>query len=192
MNSLSRIFACISPGLVLLTAVGFGQDDKKQEQAVKPDRPGLVHQQLGELAGTWDVSTKYVIADKEHEGQATCEAKMILDGRFLQQDYSSLFQGHPFHVLQLWGYDNVKKKSIEIMMDTMGTGVHAQRGDRVRRRQTVSPTEGVTRDPATGKPYKLRTVTTIVDRDNFVIEWYGTEEGGKEAKTVTLTHKRKK
>ena len=31
-----------------------------------------------------------------------------------------------------------------------------------------------------------------LDHDNFYLEWFGTEEGGKEAKVVTLSHKRKK
>ena len=90
---------------------------------MRPGLPGPVHKRLAELAGTWDVSTRYVIGDKQNEGKATCEAKLILGGRFLQQEYTSRFQGRPFHVLQLLGYDNTRKKSIEIMLDTMGTGV---------------------------------------------------------------------
>jgi uncharacterized protein DUF1579 len=191
MSSRARIFAWLMSGLVIVPVVGLAEDDKKQEQAVKPDLPGAFHQRLGDLAGPWDVSTRYVIGDKTHEGKATCEAKMILDGRFLQQDYSSLFQGREFHVLQLWGYDNIKKKSIEIMMDTMGTGVLHNEGT-VSDDGKVITNLGESRDPQTGKPYKLRTVTTIVDNDNFVTEWFGTEEGRKEAKVVTLTHKRKK
>jgi Protein of unknown function (DUF1579) len=191
MSSRAPIFAWIISGLVILPTVGLAQVDKKQPVAVKPDLPGTVHKRLGDLAGTWDVSTRYIIGDKEREGKATCEAKMILGGRFLQQDYSSSFQGEPFHVLQLWGYDNIKKKSIEIMMDTMGTGVLHNEGT-VSDDGKVITNSGESRDPQTGKPYKLRTVTTIVDDDNFVIEWFGTEDGGKEAKVVTLTHKRKK
>src|SRR5262249_42040017 len=128
MSSRARTYVWIASGLVLLPAAGIAQDGKQKEQAVKPDMPGAVHQQLADLAGFWDVSTKYIIGGKEHEGKATCEAKMILGGRFLQQEYSSRFQGHPFHVLQLWGYDNKRKKSIEIMMDTMGTGLRHNEG----------------------------------------------------------------
>jgi hypothetical protein len=191
MSSRAPIIAWIVTGLVISPAIGLAQDDKKQPDAVKPDLPGPIHQRLGDLEGTWEVSTRYVIADKEHEGKATCEAKMILGGRFLQQEYSSRFQGQPFHVLQLWGYDNIKKKSIEIMMDTMGTGVLHNEGT-VSDDGKVITNSGESRDPQTGRPYKLRTVTTIVDHDNFVTEWFSPDEGGKEAKVVTLTHKRKK
>jgi hypothetical protein len=191
MRFRKTVFACVVLGLALAAGAGLASDKTTQDDGVKPDAPGPAHQRLAELAGSWDVSTRYVIGDKEHEGKATCEAKMILGGRFLQQDYASRFQGAPFQVLQLWGYDNARKKSIEIMMDTMGTGALHNEGT-VSDDGKVITNLGETRDPATGKPYKLRTVATIVDRDNFVIEWFGTEDGKKEAKTVTLTHKRKK
>ena len=93
MHLRARIFACIASSLVLMPAIGIAQDDKKQEQAVQADLPGRVSPAAGRAGWDWNVSTRYVIGDKKHEGKATCEAKMILGGRFLQQDYSSLFQG---------------------------------------------------------------------------------------------------
>ena len=191
MRLRQRLFAGAAVGLALLATAGFGQDGKKQQPTANAAAPGPIHERLAELAGSWDVSTRFVMGDKEQQGKAKCEAKMILGGRFLQQDYTSRIQGQPFLVLQLWGYDNAKKKSIEIMMDTMGTGVLHNEGTVSDDGKVITNT-GERRDPATGKPYKLRTVATLIDRDNFVIEWYGTEEGGQEKKTVTLTHKRTK
>jgi Protein of unknown function (DUF1579) len=191
MSSRVRIFAWIMSGLVILPAAGLAQDDKGQKEAGKQDLPGPVHKRLGELAGTWNVSITYIIAGKQHEGTATCEAKSILDGRFLQQEYSSKFQGQPFHVLQILGYDNAKKKSIEIMMDTMGTGVMHNEGTVSDDGKVITNT-GESQDPETGKPYKLRTVTTITDHDNFTLEWFRIDEGGKESKVVAMSHARKK
>jgi hypothetical protein len=191
MRSHNSMIAFVTTGLVLVMSVAFAQDDKKQDQTARADAPGPVHKRLGELAGTWDVSTRYIFGDKEREGKATCEAKMILGGRFLQQDYDSLFQGQPFHVLQLLGYDNARKKSIEIMMDTMGTGIRHNEGT-VSVDGNVISNLGESIDPQSGKPDKLHTVTTIIDRDNFTLEWFHVEDGGKETKVVTLTHKRRK
>ncbi len=186
-----RLFAGTAVGLALFATVGFGQNEKTKQPTANAAAPGPIHERLAELAGSWDVSTRYIMGDKENEGKAKCEAKMILGGRFLQQDYTSRIQGEPFLVLQLWGYDNAKKKSIEIMMDTMGTGVLHNEGT-VSDDGKVITNMGETHDPATGKPSKLRTVATLIDRDNFVIEWFSTEEGGKEKKVVTLSHKRRK
>ena len=122
-ESRTRIFAWIMSGLVILPAAGLAQDDKEQKEGAKQDLPGPFTSGSASWRGRWNVSIRYIIGDKQHEGKATCEAKLILGGRFLQQEYTSRFQGQPFHVLQILGYDNAKKKSIEIMMDTMGTGV---------------------------------------------------------------------
>ena len=116
---------------------------------------------------------------------------MILGGRFLQQEYASQIQGQPFHVLQLLGYDNARKKSIEIMIDTMGTSVLHNEGT-VSDDGKVITNSGEPLDPQTGKPYKLRTVTTIIDHDNFTLEWFRVDDAGKEAKVVSMSHTRKK
>jgi hypothetical protein len=185
------LLACITSGLIILPAAGFAQDEKKQQQGPQPDLPGPVHKRLGELAGSWNVSVRYIIGDKQQEGTATCEAKPILGGRFLQQEYTSKIQGQPFHVLQILGFDNARKKSIEIMLDTMGTGVLHNEGT-VSDDGKVFTNSSEPIDPETRKPYKLRTVTTIIDQDNFTLEWFRVDDGGKDSKVVSMTHTRKK
>jgi hypothetical protein len=191
MRSLVRRAALIVLGLVVPLAISHGQEDRKQSPAVNADVPGAAHQRLGDLAGTWDVVIRYKLGDKEHEGKASCEAKWILDGRFLQQDYKSNFQGKPYKVIQLLGYDSVGKKSIEIKLDNLSTGVMHNEGS-ISEDGKIITNLGKSLDPATGKPYKLRTVTTIVDHDHFTLEWFGTEDGGKESRVVSMTHTRKK
>jgi hypothetical protein len=46
-------------------------------------------------------------------------------------------------------------------------------------------------DLATGKEAKVRTVTTIIDKDTFTLELNYADFEGKETKAVMLTHKRK-
>jgi Protein of unknown function (DUF1579) len=186
-----RIVAAIAFGVVVAPSVLLSQEGRDQSHTVKPDEPGPVHQRLNDLAGTWDVALQYTLGEKQHGGKATCEAKSILDGRFLQQDYHSRFQGKPFHVLQLLGYDNPRKKTIEIMMDNLGTGLMHNEGS-ISDDGTVITNLGNGIDPLTKKPYKLRTVTTIVDHDHFTLEWFRTNDGGKEEKVVSMAHSRKK
>ncbi len=89
------------------------------------------------------------------------------------------------------GYDNVGKKTIEVKLDNMSTIIMYNLGS-ISADGKVITNLGTSLDPATGKPYKLRTVTTVVDHDHFTLEWYGTEEGRKEAKVVSMSHTRKK
>jgi hypothetical protein len=191
MKSLASVAAFVVLGLFMAPSVGNAQEERKKSRAANEDVPGPVHHRLDDLAGTWDVVVRYNLGDKEHEGKAKCEARWILDGRFLQQEYKSNFQGKPFEVIQLLGYDSVGKKTIEIKLDNLSTGVMHNEGS-ISEDGRVITNFGKSRDPATGKPYKLRTVTTIVDHDHFTLEWFGTEDGGKESRVVSMSHTRKK
>jgi hypothetical protein len=182
--------ALVAVSLTLVPAKLPAQQGKNQPAQVTPDVSGPVHQRLNDLAGKWDVAIQYKLGDKVQNGKATCEAKCILDGRFLQQDYHSLFQGKPYHVMQILGYDNAKKKVIELKMDTMSTGIMHNEGD-ISTDGKVITNKGENLDPRTKKPYTLRTVYTIADHDHFTIEWYKVEEGVPDEKTVTLTHTRR-
>jgi Protein of unknown function (DUF1579) len=188
---MSKMAVLIVLSLVAAPAAGYPQEHRKQSPTDNVDVSGPAHDRLGDLAGNWDVVIHYKMGDKEHEGKASCEAKWILDGRFLQQDYKSRFQGKPYEVIQLLGYDSVGKKTIEIKLDNLSTGIMHNEGS-ISEDGKVITNLGKSLDPATGKPYKLRTVTTIVDHDHFTLEWFGTEEGGKESGVVSMTHTRKK
>lgn len=191
MRSHAWFFALIVPGLLAAPALGHAQDGPDQGKAAKGDSPGPVHQRLNDLAGTWDVAIQYKLGDTVHEGKATCEAKWILDGRFLQQEYKSRFRGQPFQVIQLLGYDNPRKKTIEIMIDNRSTSALHNEGS-ISNDGKVITNLGEGLNSATGKPYKLRTVTTIVDPSHFTLEWFRIEDGGKENRVVSMTHTRHK
>jgi hypothetical protein len=191
MRSHEWLPALLVGGLVLGASTGRSQEAQEKIRAVNADVPGPVHQRLNELAGNWDVAIKYKLGEKFQEGKATCEAKWILGGRFLQQEYNSRFQGEPFTVIELLGYDNARKKTIEIMMDTMSTGLMHNEGSLSDDGKVINNL-GESRDPETGKAYKLRTVTTIMDHDHFTLEWFRTDLGGQENRVVSMSHTRKK
>jgi Protein of unknown function (DUF1579) len=191
MRSYARLVALFFFAVVVAPSAGFSQESQNQNRTVKADEPGPIHKRLNDLAGTWDVALLYTLGDKQHAGKATCEAKSILDGRFLQQDYRSRFQGKPFHVIQLLGYDNSRKKTIEIMIDNLSTSLLHNEGS-VSNDGKVLTNLGEGLDPSTNKPYKLRTVTTILDPDHFTLEWFRAVDGGKEEKVVSMAHTRKK
>ena len=181
----------LAAGLVLTASSGLSQQERQKQHAVKVDLPGRIHDRLNDLSGTWDVALKYKLGDKFQEGKATCEAKSILEGRFLQQEYNSRFQGEPFTVIQILGYDNERKKFVELKIDNMHTSLMHNEGE-VSDDGRVISSSGESTEPGTGKPYKLRTVYTLADHDHFILEWFHIDDGGKEEKVVTLSHTRKK
>jgi hypothetical protein len=178
-------------GLFVLPSIGISHETKSKPAQVPADPPGPVHKQMESLAGSWDVDITFILDGKENKGKAKCEARWILDGRFLQQEYRSNFMGKPFTVLQHLGYDNERKKTIEIMMDNLGTGVIHNEGS-ISKDGKVITNEGESLDHATGKNTKLRTVTTIVDQDHYTLEWFKPGADGKEEKLVSMMHTRRK
>jgi hypothetical protein len=185
-------FGIVAAVLLLVPGLGMAQENKNKPADMPPaDDPGVVHKQMASLAGSWDVAVTYVIEGKEHKGTAKCEAKWILDGRFLQQDYKSTLQGKPFAVLQLLGYDNQKKKTIEIMMDNLSTGMLHNEGS-IDGDGKVITNEGEMSDRAAGKVVNLRTVTTIIDPDHYTLEWFNSGKDGAFEKTVSMLHTRRK
>ena len=178
MRTYARWISLIIAALVVAPAPGLSQEGQDRHRSVKADEPGPVHKRLNDLAGRWDVVLQYTLGDKQHTGKATCEAKSILDGRFLQQDYHSQFQGKPYHVVQLLGYDSARKKTIEIKLDNLSTGLLHNEGT-ISDDGTVITNSGEGFDHSTQKSYTLRTVTTISDHDQFTQDHPGEDSDRK-------------
>jgi hypothetical protein len=153
--------------------------------------PGEEHKKLDMLAGVWDVSLKIPIGPgKDMQGTSSCDAKWVMDGRFLRQEYSSTFMGKPLTVVRYLGFDRNKGKFVEVHFESTHTDVMKSEGDISKDGKTIT-CWGTHIDLATGKPVKVRTVTSLLDQDAFTLEMVYTDADGKDSKVITLTHKRK-
>jgi len=87
-------------------------------------------------------------------------------------------------------YDAAKKKYVSIWVDSMGTTPMITEGSFDKESKSMTMT-GETAGPD-GKPAKVKSVTTMKDKDTMVMVMY---MGGKEAKDeemLTITYTRKK
>jgi hypothetical protein len=174
--------------LALATATAIAQAKK----APKTTLPTEQHKRLDALAGVWEVAVKFKIGpDKFQTGTATCTAKWILDGKFLQQEYKSTLNGRPFSVLQMLGYDTPKQQFIEVYFNSLETAPMHNVGTLSDDGKAITHL-GEHLDMATQKLVKLRTVYTFTDKDHFLLEWFQTGADGQEERVVTLTHTRRK
>ncbi len=174
-------------GILILPAAALAQEQPKTDL----NAPGEEHKKLDVLAGDWDVIVKFPVAPgKTMEGRSTCEAKWVMDGRFLRQEYSSTFAGKPLTVVRYLGFDRYKRKFLELHMESTHTDVMHCEGTISEDGKTITCV-GSGIDLAAGKKAKVRTVTTITDKDTFTLEMQYAGVEGEAAKTVTLAHKRK-
>jgi len=108
----------------------------------------------------------------------TCEQKMLLGGRYLQQDYAGDMMGAPFNGIGITGYDNPRQKYVSTWIDSMSTGILYFEGSAGPDGKTILQ-HCLFDDPVRG-PVKWRSVTKIVDDDTHLFEMYLTDKSDKE------------
>jgi hypothetical protein len=139
--------------------------------------PGEPHEILANLAGSWATKTRaWMESDKPPmEGTGICEQKMLLEGRYLQQEYTSEMTGSPFTGINLIGYDNHTKKYVLTWIDSMSTGIYYFEGTANVDGKTITQ-ESSYDDPVRG-PTVWRSVTKIVDNNTLEYEMYLASKG---------------
>jgi len=153
--------------------------------------PGEPHKLLARMAGTWNVRStcKMDPAGPPVESTGISVQRMILDGRFLQQEFSGDMMGSPFSGIGFAGYDNHTGKYVSTWMDSMGTGIYYFEGTAGADGKTIVQKCSYD-DPVQG-PVDWRSVTRIVDDNNLEFEMYITGASGKEEKMAEMTYTRK-
>jgi hypothetical protein len=197
-----RLIHLILPSIfiVMTTSPAIAKDKKMvkhmdpqamMEQYTKLATPGEPHKLLASLAGSWVTTTKEWMEPGKPpvETTGTAEYKMLLDGRFLQQDYVGQMMGKPFTGFEITGYDNLLKKYFTSWMSTMGTNIFMMEGTASADGKTITLT-GQHPEPGGGH-MTHRAIWKIVDSNNQTFEMYGAHHGGKEMKIMEIIYTRK-
>jgi hypothetical protein len=153
--------------------------------------PGEPHKLFASLAGTWTTTTKEWMEPGKPptESTGTAEMKMLLDGRFLYQEYNSQMMGQPFSGIGIDAYDNMTKKYVTAWIDSMGTGIFMMEGTASADGKTIT-LKGSHPEPGGGR-MTHRAIWKIVDDNTQTFDMYGAHHGGKETKMLEITYTRK-
>lgn len=196
-----RITLAVTTLCIMLTVSPAIAKEKKHEKQMdqqammelwkKLAQPGEPHKLLAGLAGSWTTTTKEWMEPGKPptESAGTAEMKMLLDGRFLYQEYNSQMMGQPFSGIGIDAYDNMTKKYVTAWMDTMGTGIFIMEGTASADGKTIT-LKGQHPEPGGGQ-MKHRAVWKIVDTNSQTFEMYGTHHKGKEMKFLEIVYTRK-
>ena len=170
-----------------------GQPDMqaKMDTYKKLSTPGEPHKQLASLAGSWATTTKEWMdpGKPPMESTGTCEEKVLLDGRYLQQECNSEMMGQPFAGIGVIGYDNFTKKYVTTWISSMGTGIFFMNGTASADGKTIT-LNGSHPDPFEGV-MKHRAIWKFVDANTQTFEMYGGHGQDKEKKMMEITYNRK-
>jgi Protein of unknown function (DUF1579) len=187
---------CLVLSASLAVAKEKKQEAKMDQQAMmemyqKLATPGEPHKQLASLAGSWTTQTKEWMEPGKPpmESTGTCDFKMLLDGRFLQQEFTSEMMGQPFSGVGISAYDNLRKRYVTAWIDTMGTGIFMMEGTASADGKTIT-LRGQHDEPGGGHMMH-RAVWKIVDGNTQTFDMYGTHKHGKEMKMLEIAYTRK-
>jgi hypothetical protein len=166
---------------------------KKWQEAMTP---GPAHKTLAGMEGTWDAEVKSWMGGPGAPptvSKATSTIKMVLGGRYLQEEVSGQMMDQPFNGMGITGYDNLNKKYISFWIDNMGTGMSTMDGT-MDQTGTVLTMYGKMDEPGTGEHGKnFKAVTRIVDKNKHVYEMYDLVLGEPPAsKVMEIVYTRKK
>jgi hypothetical protein len=186
--------------ITLTASQGFAKE-KKHEKAMDPQQmmelwklaatPGEPHKLFASLAGSWTTQTKEWMEPGKPptESTGTADMKMLLDGRFLYQEFNGQMMGQPFSGVGIDAYDNMTKKYTTAWMDSMGTGIFIMEGTASADGKTIT-LKGSHPEPGGGK-MSHRAVWKLTDNNNQTFDMYGTHQGGKEMKVLEIVYTRK-
>lgn len=164
MRSTSLMLACLCT--VIMTLPVFAKE-KKSGKAMDPQAmmevwkkaamPGEPHKLFAGLAGSWTTQTKEWTEPGKppSESTGTADMKMLLDGRFLYQEFNGTMMGQPFAGIGIDAYDNMTKKYVTAWMDSMGTGIFTMQGTASPDGKTIT-LKGHIRNRAEGRCITVR------------------------------------
>jgi len=168
-------------------------DPKMMEVYMKMMALNENHEFLKNFVGEWEVTTTAWMQPGAEPvaSQNKAEAKLILGGRFLMVDFKGSMFGQSFEGIQIIGYDNYQKKFNSFWIDSSSTGFYLTKGSREKDKNVIIET-GLWPDPVSGTDMEVRTITTLVSKDEYVFEMIMILPDGTEFKSMENRSKRKK
>ena len=186
------VLLTVSPALAKDKKAGKHMDPQAMMELYKTlATPGEPHKLFASLAGSWTTQTKEWMEPGKPATESTgsAEMKMLLDGRFLYQEFNSQMMGQPFSGIGIDGFDNLRKKYVTAWFDTMGTGIFLMEGTASADGKTIT-LRGQHGEPGGGH-MTHRAVWKIVDNNTQTFDMYGSHGHGKEMKMLEITYTRK-
>ena len=194
------IITVVSVCALVVTSAAVAKDRKADKQMdpqammetyKKLATPGEPHKQLAGLAGSWTTKTKEWMEPGKPpmESMGSVEMKVLLDGRYLQQEFTGDMMGQPYTGVGITGYDNLRKRYVSTWIDSMGTGIFMMEGTATADGKTIT-LKGHHAEPGGGQ-MAHRAVWKLVDDNTQTFDMYGSHHGGKEMKMMEIVYTRK-
>jgi len=153
--------------------------------------PGPEHAFLAAQAGTWDAAGKIWASPGEPPLELPGKARnaLILDGRYLVQDYESEFMGHVFRGHGIYGFDRIRGRYVGVWTDSESTIMMATEGTADASGKAVTRSGAVTLPGGTVR--RVREVMTLLGPDEMLYEHWSADGAAPERKVIEVRYRRR-
>ena len=151
--------------------------------------PGPAHRTLEPLVGNWKAEVKcWMDPDgPPNVSHGTAKTKWVLNGHFLQEEFSGEMMGKPFTGISLMGYDNTKQKFNTIWISDMQTSIFVSEGKGESGNRVITLEGKSTCPTADRKNVLVKSVFRLLSPDKHVFEMFDEDKG---MKTMEITYTR--
>ncbi|MDH3457611.1 MAG: DUF1579 domain-containing protein [Gemmatimonadota bacterium] len=156
-------------------------------------KPGPEHALMASMAGSYTVTSKFWMDPSAPPSETTYgyRAHMVMDGRYLVEEYDGEMMGQPFKGMGLMAYDNSEQRFVSAWIDNMGTGIMTMHGEANEDHSEIS-WWGEVKDPVRGQMQKIKSVTRITSPTERTYEMFMVLPDGSLFKNMEITHTKKK
>lgn len=165
--------------------------EEMMEVYTKLATPGEPHKLFASLTGSWTTKTKEWMDPQKPavESTGSADIKLLLGGRFLQQEITGSMHGKPYSGIWTVAYDNLLKQYVSTWIDTMSTQIFIMNGTANADGKTITLTGQ--HAEVGGRYMAHRAIWRIVDGNAQEFIMYGTHHGGDEMKMLEVIYTRK-
>ena len=171
------------------------EQKKMMELWKKYTFPGEKHKHIEYFVGEWESIIKSWPEPGKKFGVRTQEIKVesFFDGRFtkahIKTDASDV--GMLLETIVINGYDNYKQEFFSITLSKQRTDFYLATG-KLDKTGKIRTDTTVRTDIFTGEEYRVKAITTIINRNKYTYEYYNIDPEGNEIKRMDITYTRKK
>ena len=154
-------------------------------RAQEMPKPGPEHEKFKELVGEWEATVKMMGTESK------CKSVWKIDfgGFYLIQEFEGDFGGMKFKGRGQSGFCPIRKKYVSSWVDSMSPSPMTMIGAYSKDGKTMTEVgEGPNME---GKMTKMKSVTTMTDKDTMEFKMYEVKDG-KDTEMMSITYKRKK
>ena len=195
--------ACLVAGFVLASSLSPSlagpaappQDPMKEmmEKAQRWTKPGEHHKQMERFLGKWDIEVRMFMGEQATPPEkGTAEVRWLMDGRWLESNWSGQMMGMPVRGHNIFGYDNFKMSYVMTMVSSFDTAMTHAEGDMTPDGKSLI-LYGTLDEYLTGEHDKMvKYAYRFISPDEMRLEIHDLPIGEVNAKVVEISYKRAK